>query len=306
MVFKFKLNKVIIVSLVTVVLLYIGFNVIVFHPVESKLFFEKDRPMVIAHQGGEELRPSSTMAAFKHADQLGVDALETDLHISEDGYLMNIHDATVDRTTDGTGLVANLTLEELKELDAGYYFTDPDGHYAYRGKGLELITLNELFQAFPNQKFILEIKATNPDHRIDEMITRLINLIDQYNMQDKVLIGSFDHNIIKQFQRKDPFNVATSGGRQEIRDFVLTHKLWIRNLYNPSIDAVSIPTSDSGFDLTSNSLLDGAERLGLEVFYWTINDEETMRELLKSGADGIITDRPDLLIEVIQDLEKEK
>ncbi|WP_306974949.1 glycerophosphodiester phosphodiesterase [Alkalibacillus salilacus] len=306
MIFNFKLSKVTIVSLVTVVLLYIVFNEIVFHSVESKPFFEQDKPMVIAHQGGEELRPSSTMAAFKYADQLGVDALETDLHISEDGYLMNIHDATVDRTTDGTGHVADFTLEELKQLDAGYYFKDRDGHYAYRGKGLELITLQELFQAFPNQKFILEIKVTNPDHRIDEMITRLINLIDQYNMQDRVLIGSFDHNIIKQFQRRDPFNVATSGGRQEIRNFVLTHKLLMRNLYNPSIDATLIPTSESGFDLTSTSLIDGAERLGLNVFYWTINDEETMRQLLNSGADGIITDRPDLLIDVMQDIENKK
>ncbi|MET3682272.1 glycerophosphoryl diester phosphodiesterase [Alkalibacillus flavidus] len=263
-----------------------------------------DRPMVIAHQGGEHLRPSSTMAAFKHADELGVDALETDLHMSRDGYLINIHDPTVDRTTNGTGNVSDLTLSELKSLDAGYYFEGPNGQFPYRGEGLELITLEELFQSFPDQRFVLEIKDSNPSPLIDDMIDRLIQLIGDYNMQHQVLIGSFDHDTIKQFQRADPYDVATSGGRDNIRNFVITHKFHLRNLYNPTIDSILIPPSESGFDLTTSSIIKGSDRLNLKLFYWTINDQDEMRELLMSGADGIITDQPDLLLDVLKELKQ--
>ncbi|GAA0459407.1 glycerophosphodiester phosphodiesterase [Alkalibacillus silvisoli] len=282
--------------------IYIFLYLIPMHSVSPKPFFENDRPLVIAHQGGEHLKPSSTMVAFENAVELGVDALETDLHISEDGYLINIHDPSVDRTTDGTGTVSEMSLDELKQLDAGYYFEDEQANHPYRDEGLELVTLEELFEAFPNERFVIEIKNTNPDDRVDELLDRLIQLISEHNMQEQVLISSFDQDIIQALQDKDPYDIAVAGGRQEIRNFIITHKIFLRNLYNPSVDAVLIPTDESGFDLTTNDVISGAERLGLHLTYWTINDSDKMRELIEAGADGIITDRPDLLLDVLEDL----
>ncbi|GEN45088.1 glycerophosphodiester phosphodiesterase [Alkalibacillus haloalkaliphilus] len=299
---KTKYKKPFSIGLTILGAIYIFLYLIPMHSVEPKAFFENDRPMVIAHQGGEHLKPSSTMAAFENAVELGVDVLETDLHISKDGYLINIHDPSVDRTTDGTGDVADLTLEELKQLDAGHYFEDEQGNHPYRGQGLELITVEEMFEAFPDERFIIEIKDTNPSERNDEIIERLIMLIDRFDMQEQVLIASFDQDIIESFQQQDPHDLAVAGGRSEIRNFVVTHKIFLRNLYNPSVDAVLIPTNESGFDLTTNDVISGADRLGLHVSYWTINDRDEMKRLLEAGADGIITDRPDLTLEVLDEL----
>ncbi|MDV2580762.1 glycerophosphodiester phosphodiesterase [Alkalibacillus haloalkaliphilus] len=299
---KTKYKKPFSIGLTILGAIYIFLYLIPMHSVEPKAFFENDRPMVIAHQGGEHLKPSSTMAAFENAVELGVDVLETDLHISKDGYLINIHDPSVDRTTDGTGNVADLTLEELKQLDAGHYFKDEQGDHPYRGQGLELITVEEMFEAFPDERFILEIKDTNPSERNDEIIERLIMLIDRFDMQEQVLIASFDQDIIESIQGQDPHDLAVAGGRSEIRNFVVTHKIFLRNLYNPSVDAVLIPTNESGFDLTTNDVISGADRLGLHVSYWTINDRDEMKRLLEAGADSIITDRPDLTFEVLEEL----
>ncbi|WP_027963315.1 glycerophosphodiester phosphodiesterase [Halalkalibacillus halophilus] len=300
---KPRLKKSFSIGLTVLGFIYIFLYLIPFHSIEDKAFFEDDdQPLVIAHQGGEHLAPSSTMTAFENAVELGVDVLESDLHMSKDGYLINIHDATVDRTTDSTGRVSEMNLDELKQLDAGYYFQDEDGNHPYRGQGLELLTVEELFQAFPEERFIFEIKDTNPDNRINDIIQRLSSLINDYNMEDQVLVASFDHEIVEAFRENGNENVAISGGRQEVRNFVIFHKTFLRNLYFPKVEAIQIPTADSGFDLTTNQLISGADRIGLDVHYWTINEKEEMRELIELGADGIVTDRPDLMIELLNEM----
>ena len=107
---------------------------------------------VMAHRGGKQLRPENTLIAFRNAVELGVDALELDVHATRDGALVVIHDSTVDRTTDGTGAVSNFTLEEITALDAGYNWSpgaDSDDN-PYRGTGVTIPTLEEVLSAFPN------------------------------------------------------------------------------------------------------------------------------------------------------------
>ena len=116
------------------------------HPYYSS---ELSYPLVIAHQGGDELWPGNTMYAFEQAAALGVDVLEMDLHITKDGVLVVMHDETVDRTTDGAGKIEEMTLEEIKALDAGYDWS-PDGGdtFPYRGQGIEVPTLEEIFMHY--------------------------------------------------------------------------------------------------------------------------------------------------------------
>ena len=119
--------------------------------------------MVIAHQGGEWLRPSNTLVAFDHAVELGVDVLEMDIHQTQDGVIVLMHDATVDRTTDGSGAIKEMSFAEIRELDAGYYWTDDDGAtYPYRGQGIQVPTLEELFQRYPDMRMNIEIKQETP------------------------------------------------------------------------------------------------------------------------------------------------
>ncbi|BCB02285.1 glycerophosphodiester phosphodiesterase [Bacillus sp. KH172YL63] len=263
-------------------------------------FQQKDgRPLVIAHQGGKHLAPGNTIEAFRNATALGVDVIETDIHITKDGHLVTIHDPTVDATTNGTGFVKDYTLKELQHLDAAYYFQDLEGNFSYRGKHVYVPTLEEVFQRFPDMRVNIEIKDDNPEDRMEEIIEKLWMLIEEYEMEDKVLIASFDQKIINLFESHSNGRVATQGGKQEAKKFVLLHKLFLRNLYKSNVDAFQLPLQEGRFDLTNPVLIHGAHRIGLYLHYWTINDKETMERLVDLGADGIITDRPDLLMEVL-------
>lgn len=270
----------------------------------TKPFFENGGlPLVIAHQGGEHLAPSNTMIAFEQAVEMGVDVLETDIHITKDGYLVAIHDPTVDRTTNGQGAVAELTLEELKELDAGFHFIDLEGKNSFRGKGVTIPTVEEMFQAFPNTRIEIEIKDTNPPERYEEIAGKLWELTVKYNREDTLLVASFDQEILETFNSFTDGKVALVGGKQEITRFVLLHKLFVRNLYKPEVEAFQVPLQESIFDLTNQRLILDAQRSGVQMHYWTIDDKETMRYLLERGADGILTNRPDLLLEVREEMK---
>ncbi|MCA1032581.1 glycerophosphodiester phosphodiesterase [Bacillus timonensis] len=272
-------------------------------PVEKReqhpFFPEKNRPLIIAHQGGEDLAPSNTMNAFKQAVELEVDVLEFDVHITKDGELVIIHDPTVDRTTNGTGEVAELTLAEIQSLDAGYHFKDLNGQFSYRDKGVYIPTVEEVFKQFPKVKMVIEIKDDNPPERFEEISKRLWSLIKKYQMEQNVLITAFDQEITDGFSSVSNGLTALSAGRQEVIKFVLFHKLFLPNLYSPRVDALQIPISQSGLNLASQQLIDGAHRRGMDVHYWTIDDKETMRQLIELGADGIITNRPDLMKELL-------
>ena len=269
--------------------------------IKQKSFFNHTRPLVIAHQGGELLAPSNTMAAFKNAANMGVDVLETDIHITKDGHLVTIHDPSVDRTTNGKGNVSDLTLAELQALDAGYHFQDLDGSYSFRDKGVYIPTVEEMFKTFNDMKIEIEIKDDNPPERIEEIASKLWDLIEKYQMEEKIMIGSFDQEILKTFEQYAKGRVAITAGRQEVKSFVVYHKFFLRNLYVPTVDAFQIPVEDSGFDLTDQRLIDGAHRLGMEIHYWTIDDPKTMEKLIDAGADGILTNRPDLLLKLLEE-----
>lgn len=293
------------IILLIIVMIWITLNILPTKAREEKPFFEGDTPMIIAHQGGEHLAPSSTMAAFEQAEQLGVDAIEFDIHITKDQYMVAIHDPTVDRTTDGKGRVDELLLEEIKKLDAGFYFQDLNGDYSFRGKGEQILTVEEIFSAFPRMKMVIEIKDTNASEFIPVIVKQLWELIQEFNLEDRILIASFDHEVIKLVDEVTEGRVAISGGRSEVTKLVVLNKLFLNGLYKPTIDAIQIPTEEMIFDLTTSRLIRAANRKGVEVDYWTINDVETMRHLINQGADGIITDRPDLLVDLLKATEPE-
>lgn len=273
------------------------------HKQTTKPFFENGgMPLVIAHQGGEHLAPSNTMIAFEQAVDMGIDVLETDIHMTKDGHLVAIHDPTVDRTTDGKGLVSDLILEEIQQLDAGYHFVDLEGKNSFRGKGVTIPTVEEMFKAFPDTRIEIEIKDTNPPEKYEEIARKLWELAVQYKREDTLLVASFDQEILSTFHSFTEGQVALVGGRQEITRFVLFHKLFARNLYKPQVDAFQVPLQESIFDLTNQRLIRDAQRSGVQMHYWTIDDKETMRYLLERGADGILTNRPDLLLEVMKEM----
>ncbi|MCC7119557.1 MAG: glycerophosphodiester phosphodiesterase [Anaerolineales bacterium] len=254
-------------------------------------------PLVIAHQGGDGVWPGDTLFAFEKAVAIGADVLEMDAHITKDNEIVLMHDERVDRTTDGHGLIEDLTLAELKELDAAYAWSNDDKKtFPYRGQGIQVPTLKELFEKFPKKHYLIEIKLTdNPIHQ------PLCNLIREYDMQAKVIVASFHDDSMKLFREVCP-EVATSAAKTEVISFVLLGKVFFSGWLSPQYQALQIPyeTSESyGIPVLTERFVQEAHAKNISVEPWTVDDPELMKLYIQWGVDGIITDRPDLLLEVL-------
>jgi glycerophosphoryl diester phosphodiesterase len=258
------------------------------------------RPLVIAHQGGDGIWPGDTMIAFENAVKIGADVLEMDAHITRDGKIVLMHDEKVDRTTDGTGLIEDKTLVELKQLDAAYKWSnDGDKTFPFRGQGVQVPTLEELFQKFPQMRYVIEIKLT--ENPIDKP---LCDLIRKYNMQDKVVIASFHDEAMQRFREACP-EVATSASRGEVTKFVLLEKVFLSGLLLPKYESLQPPYNPKesmNIPIMTRRFIREAHAKNLAVEPWTVDDPKLMKQYIEWGVDGIMTDRPDLMVEVLKEM----
>jgi len=251
-------------------------------------------PLIFAHQGGEEIRPSNTLLAFQHAVDLGADVLDTDMQSTKDGVLVLNHDETVDRTTDGTGAIRDLTLIELQSLDAAYSFSpDAGATFPYRGQSVHVPTLEEAFLAFPGQRFGIEIKQTPP-----EVVTPFCALIRQHGMQAKVLVSSFSQANVDAFRAACP-EVATSATAAEVRTFFILSTLHLSAAFSPRYHSLQVPEQYSNIRLLTPRFIAAAHSRGLAVQPWTINERGDLQRVLALGVDGINTDYPDRLLTLL-------
>jgi glycerophosphoryl diester phosphodiesterase len=255
-----------------------------------------DAPLFFAHRGGSGLAPENTLAAFEQGLALGADALELDIQTTREGEIVVIHDQTVDRTTNGAGPVAGYTLDELRRLDAGYRFT-PDGGqtFPYRGQGIAIPTLREVIERFPTTCINLDLKESSPERE-----QRLWALIQDYEAYDRMLVASGEvHQAIIRFRRLSAGRVATSASETEIRRFFYASKVRATRWLRPPYDALQVPESYRGIRIVSPAFVQAAHRLGLDVHVWTVDERDAMERLLALGVDGLMTDRPDVLAEVM-------
>lgn len=264
---------------------------------EYKVFVQKTfRPLVIAHRGGAGIAPENTLFAFKKSAELGVDVLELDFHRTMDGELVVIHDSTVDRTTDGTGAVAAMTLEEIKKLDAGFRWTNDGGKtFPFRGKGIKIPTLREVFEAFPDIKINIEPKYETPSPA-----KPLCELITEFNRQDKVIVGTFRNEVLEDF-RQTCKDVATSASPSEASVFLAKYKIDLSKSFSPEMQVLQIPEKLGSLQIVTEDYIKAAHERNLDVHVWTINDIEDMKRLIKIKADGIMTNYPDRLLEVLKE-----
>ena len=265
-------------------------------PALAHPFFENftEYPIAFAHQGGNQISPGNTLFAFERAAELGVDILEMDAHITKDGVLVVIHDEDVDRTTNGTGLVEEMTLAEIKELDAGYRWTDDDGEtYPYRGQGITIPTLAEIFETFPDYPVNIEIKKTR-----GSIADPLCEIIYEYDMQNKTLIASFHDDRMAEFREMCP-EVATAAGKSETTKFVLLNYAFLGGLYSPAEYAFQVPERNSGILIVRPGFVSGAHSRNLQIHVWTPNTREEIQKFIDLGVDGIMSDRPDILMELL-------
>ncbi|MDQ2746609.1 MAG: glycerophosphodiester phosphodiesterase [Acidobacteriota bacterium] len=266
-------------------------------PAEARAIFqnnEKSRLLVFAHRGGGGLYPENTLSAFEDSAKMGVDFLELDVHSTADGKLVVMHDGSVDRTTGGRGKVSEMTLAELKKLDAGYLFTNDNGAtFPFRGQGITIPTLQEIFDAFPNTKFNIE-----PKQAIPSITNSLCQMIRQHKMTEKTIVGSFRQTAIDEFRRACP-EVATAATPTEVSEFLAMYKTGIAASYSPPMQALQIPFNAGFISIVSKEFVEAAHRQNLQVHVWTINDADQMRTLIQMNVDGIMTDYPDRLLNLL-------
>jgi glycerophosphoryl diester phosphodiesterase len=265
-------------------------------PAAQFAFFAEARsgPLVIAHRGGGGIAPENTLNAFERSAALGVDVLELDVRGTSDGELIVLHDATVDRTTDGNGPVNQMTLAEVKKLNAGFRWS-PDGgqSFSFRESGVQIPTLREVFAAFPKMKFNIEPKPQTPS-----LVRPLCDLIREYKMSESVVIASFDQTIIDEF-RAACGEIATSASTSEVARFLTMYKTGLSQSYSPQMQALQVPES-AGVQILSKEFVEAAHERNLQVHVWTINEKASMERLIEMNVDGIMTDYPDRLLELLK------
>ena len=266
-------------------------------PAPTHSFFSSlpNHPLVIAHRGGAKLWPENTLVGFHAASEIGVDLLEMDIHSSADGVLVVIHDDTVDRTTDGQGQIHDLSLAQIKRLDAGYHWTSDAGlSYPFRGQGIDIPTLEEVFSELSGYPMNIEIKQAEPS-----IVDQFCEMLRAHNMQERVLVASFDPATLVDFRKACP-EVATSTTSSEVRVMYFLSQVGLGSLYRPNAQAVQVPEYSGNYHVINEKLLKAAHQKNLPVQAYTINDVDDMRRFVEAGVDGLITDYPDLLISLLK------
>ncbi|HEY5251070.1 MAG TPA: glycerophosphodiester phosphodiesterase [Acidimicrobiales bacterium] len=269
------------------------------------------RVISYAHQGGAWEAPSSTLFTIRRALDLGATGIELDVHATVDGHLVVTHDGTVDRTTNGQGPIHSLTLAEIRSLDNAYWFAPgadvspglEPGAYPYRGRAPDdhdfgIATLEEvldLLDGHPGVALNLDIKATGP--AVEPYEEKLAATLAGHDHLDRVIVASFLDVVTEAFRRYAP-GIATSAGT------LATAGFW-RALNDggefPDLPyvALQVPAVFGEQVLVDERFVAAAHGQGLAVHVWTINEEAEMARLLDLGVDGLISDRPAALVELL-------
>lgn len=235
-------------------------------------------PLAIAHRGGAGLAPENTMRAFQASYALGVRYLETDVRLTRDGTLIAFHDATLNRVTDGRGPVARATWQQLRTLQVD---------------GEPIVRLVDLLDAFPDARWTIDVKD-------DRSVRPLAELIVRSGAANRVCVAGAWDNSLAMLRRLVGAQLSTALGWQELcRMLARAHAGMSTQRSAVSGAFVHVPLRIGRLPVLRGRVLDRARSLGVRVIVWTVNDPPTMRRLLDEGVDGIITDRPDLLRDVL-------
>lgn len=261
-------------------------------PPSGAISDESQRLLVFGHRGSSSTHPENTLPAFLRAAELEIDFVETDLQITRDGQLVLLHDATLERTTNGRGKVEHHTLEELRQLDAGYHFKR-NGEYPFRGQGITIPTLAELAEACPNVQFNIDLKSNEDSPKL------LLKALDDLQLRERVIIASSSMKRIQAFRELAGPDIRTSASAREALGLYLKLRLRLRPGNLPFM-AVQVPPQYGPLHFDHTSFIERCHRAGVEVHFWTVNQPEQMRALLSKAADGLMTDDPALLLQTLR------
>jgi glycerophosphoryl diester phosphodiesterase len=250
-----------------------------------KPYLAHEHPIRFAHRGSRVLWPENTMVAFQGAVDLGYRYIETDVHVSRDGRIVIFHDDRLERLTDGHGSFVDHDWEDLRGLDAASGFRAEDG-FPLRGTGVGMPLLEEAVTTFPDRMFNIDLKQPGIAEAVAGEVHRL-------GIGDRVMIGSFYDRRIRAFRRAAP-GVATSAGPLEVARLLAR-----KPRSGLGADAYQVPERSRGLRVVTRRFIDRAHSAQKHVHVWTVNEAVAMRRLIDLGVDGIVTDRPDVLNQVL-------
>lgn len=240
-------------------------------------YFEHDKPIAFAHRGGAHEAPENTREAFNYAVDLGYRYIETDARLTSDGIPIAFHDSVIDRVSDQQGAVDEMTWDQLSQL-------------VIHGSG-HLMTIPELLAEFPETRF-------NIDAKTSDVIDPLLAAIEDAGALDRVCLASFFDTRVRRIRRIYGDAVATGCGPIEITALRLRGLIGRKS---PDVAcALQLPPTYKGVTIVNESLIALAKTNGRPIHVWTIDDADEMHRLLDLGVDGIMTDRPKVLKEVLE------
>ena len=264
------------------------------HPVLERL----SKPVTIAHQGGNKVYPDESLLAFTNAINMGIQVIELDIHRTKDGVIVINHDPTIDRLTDGTGLIREMSWLELQQVDGAYNWSLDGLTYPYRGKGIKILSLIEMMDTFPQQVYDIEIKQHDPPLEKD-----LCDLLRKYGVAaDQAIIASFRDETVARFHDICP-EVAISLPVNQGTVLYILSRIGLERLLPLDAVVAQLPTTFStklGQLELDRRYIEAFSKGDRQVWVWTVNDSIEMKRLVNMGAHGIITDRPDILMDFVQ------
>ncbi len=296
-------------------------------------------PHIIAHRGGQNEFPESTLEAMYNAYDVDSDVIfEFDVAMTQDQVIILTHDITLDRqTTLQNAYVHETDYQYLmdEKIDFGYdnpipydtfnedheltKYTNEEGNHVTpldvnypegidpRDEEIFLVTtFEEVIKAFPEQKMVVELKQSGDLglQALDEMLRIMDALDDEYHTYERIVLASFHRDIFDTYvelRNTDYPQLLFSPQEDSIRQFYIMHRLRVTGLYRDPVAAFQIPMGDGGIDLTTERFIRDAQSHNIALHYWTINDEADMRTLIELGVDGILTDRPSFLRSLIEE-----
>lgn len=248
------------------------------------------KPIIVAHRGASAYAPENTLASIKKAIAMGVDMVEIDVQLTKDKQIVLMHDLTVDRTTNGKGRVKDLLFDDIRKLDAGLWFST---EFA----GEKIPTLEEVIETVKGKcKLLIEVKRVKTKN--PEIEAKIIQLIDKYKAYNWCVVQSFETEVIKNIQAIDKS--------------VECHKLVTMNLSVLPLHLDSriktgtiykyktVQAINPYFKMLNKRKVDKIHSRGQKIITWTVNEKEDMKRMIEMGVDGIITNYPDRLIELLK------
>ena len=243
---------------------------------------------VVGHRGASGYAPETTLEAYRLAIQMGVDFVETDVHRLRDGTIAAIHDADVTRTTNGRGWVAELTLAEVKALDAGSWFNKANPEKARpEYVGLRVPTLQEIIDLVKASSAGLCIEIKDPERYPPDLESSLLSLVRSNHMENRTRFLSFSAQSIRKIKDLDAS--------------IPTIFLVSSPAKNPVQAAVDIPADELGIRYThaTPGMVDEARKHDLLISVWTVDKPKDMQRMIKLGVDRITSNYPDRLLRLL-------